>query len=76
MGHGVRRSGRSDRDPRRLLHHSPVLTIRGDSYRLRAKRRSGLFTPKTTGGEHKHSTSNLKEGAVLAVEKGAVPGVG
>ena len=36
----------------RLLHHSHVLTIRGDSYRLRAKRRSGLLqktapTPET-----------------------------
>ena len=27
----------------RLLHHSHVVTIRGDSYRLRAKRRSGLL---------------------------------
>lgn len=27
----------------RLLHHSQVLTIRGDSYRLREKRRAGLF---------------------------------
>src|SRR5690242_6691692 len=27
----------------RLLHHSHVVTIRGDSYRLREKRRSGLF---------------------------------
>ena len=27
----------------RLLHHSQVITIRGDSYRLRAKRRSGLL---------------------------------
>jgi DNA replication protein DnaC len=27
----------------RLLYHSHVLTIRGDSYRLRAKRRSGLL---------------------------------
>jgi DNA replication protein DnaC len=26
----------------RLLHHSHVITIRGDSYRLRAKRRAGL----------------------------------
>lgn len=26
----------------RLLHHSQVLTIRGDSYRLKAKRKSGL----------------------------------
>lgn len=30
----------------RLLHHSHVLTIRGDSYRLKEKRRSGLL-PKT-----------------------------
>jgi DNA replication protein DnaC len=27
----------------RLLHHSRVVTIRGDSYRLREKRRSGLL---------------------------------
>ena len=27
----------------RLLHHSHVLTIRGDSYRLREKRRAGLI---------------------------------
>ena len=26
----------------RLLHHSQVITIRGDSYRLRSKRRAGL----------------------------------
>ena len=32
----------------RLLHHSHILTIRGDSYRLRAKRRSGLIKPRTT----------------------------
>jgi DNA replication protein DnaC len=31
----------------RLLHHSHVLAIRGDSYRLREKRRSGLLQ-KTT----------------------------
>jgi DNA replication protein DnaC len=30
----------------RLLHHSQVVTIRGDSYRLREKRRAGLV--KTT----------------------------
>ena len=29
----------------RLLHHSTVLGIRGDSYRLREKRRSGLVKP-------------------------------
>ena len=27
----------------RLLHHSQVVTIRGDSFRLREKRRSGLI---------------------------------
>ena len=27
----------------RLLHHSHVITIRGDSYRLREKRRTGLI---------------------------------
>ncbi len=31
----------------RLLHHSHVLTIRGDSYRLREKRRSGLLKSTT-----------------------------
>lgn len=29
----------------RLLHHSHVVTIRGDSYRLREKRRAGLIGP-------------------------------
>jgi DNA replication protein DnaC len=33
----------------RLLHHSHVITIRGDSYRLREKRRSGLI--KATLGD-------------------------
>lgn len=27
----------------RLLHHSHVINIRGDSYRLREKRRAGLY---------------------------------
>jgi DNA replication protein DnaC len=27
----------------RLLHHSHVITIRGDSYRVREKRRAGLL---------------------------------
>ncbi|MBI5780850.1 MAG: ATP-binding protein, partial [Rhodocyclales bacterium] len=29
----------------RLLHHSQVITLRGDSYRLRAKRKAGLIKP-------------------------------
>lgn len=33
----------------RLLHHSHVVTIRGDSYRLREKRRSGLLQKTAPG---------------------------
>jgi len=29
----------------RLLHHSHIITIRGDSYRLKEKKRSGLYKP-------------------------------
>ena len=35
----------------RLLHHSHVLTIRGESYRLREKRRSGLIKPNQLATE-------------------------
>ena len=35
----------------RLLHHSHVVTIRGDSYRLREKRRSGLLKAETLSHE-------------------------
>lgn len=34
----------------RLLRHSHVLTIRGDSYRLRAERKSGLIKPPPGDG--------------------------
>ncbi len=40
----------------RLLHHSHVLTIRGESYRLREKRRAGLLG--TTGSAVGPSTSS------------------
>jgi len=40
----------------RLLHHSQVLTIRGESYRLLEKRRSGLFSR----AERKEATPELK----------------
>jgi hypothetical protein len=33
----------------RLMHHSHVVTIRGDSYRLWEKRRAGLFRPPAGG---------------------------
>jgi DNA replication protein DnaC len=32
----------------RLLHHSHVITIRGDSYRLKEKHRSGLLQKAAT----------------------------
>jgi len=35
----------------RLLHHSHVITIRGDSYRLKEKRRSGLLLRPVTDGK-------------------------
>jgi DNA replication protein DnaC len=30
----------------RLLHHSHIITIRGDSFRLKEKKRSGLYKPR------------------------------
>ena len=35
----------------RLLHHSHVITARGDSYRLKDKRRAGLVTPRPADAE-------------------------
>jgi DNA replication protein DnaC len=43
----------------RLLHHSHVLTIRGDSYRLREKRRSGLLRPQA-GGSSSPDSAGLR----------------
>jgi DNA replication protein DnaC len=43
----------------RLLHHSHVLTIRGDSYRLREKRRSGLIRPQA-GGSSSPDSAGLR----------------
>lgn len=36
----------------RLLHHSQVITIRGESYRLREKRRAGLLRADSFGSGH------------------------
>jgi len=41
----------------RLLHHSTVITIRGDNYRLREKRRSGLLQ-KTGPALETNETAN------------------
>jgi DNA replication protein DnaC len=39
----------------RLLHHSHVITIRGESYRLREKRRAGLLGARADGAERARS---------------------
>jgi DNA replication protein DnaC len=44
----------------RLLHHSHVITIRGDSYRLKEKRRSGLVH-KGPAAEGKLLAARLSE---------------
>jgi DNA replication protein DnaC len=41
----------------RLLHHSHVVTIRGESYRLRAKRRSGLLQKPVAAQEPAQAAS-------------------
>ena len=38
----------------RVLHHCQVISIRGESYRLREKRRSGLVEPRSRKQEVKH----------------------
>lgn len=45
----------------RLLHHSHVLTIRGESYRLREKRRAGLLG--TSGAPSAASESSIARAA-------------
>jgi len=57
----------------RLLHHSHVVTIRGDSYRLREKRRSGLLQKAAASRPQPHLHD--ERGPVLSVEKGPVPHV-
>ena len=42
----------------RLLHHSTVITIRGDSYRLREKRRAGLLQKASPALEPQPDASN------------------
>jgi hypothetical protein len=64
----------------RLLHHSQVLTIRGDSYRLRAKRKSGLIKPPAGDGPPVGSASlrpatlrNQPSTEIMKPRLGAVP---
>ena len=48
----------------RLLHHSHVLNIRGESYRLREKRRAELFSSnQLLGGATENGNGNENHGA-------------
>jgi len=50
----------------RLLHHSHVLNIRGDSYRLKEKKRAGLFSSPPLQPERRedhNQNANTNEGA-------------
>ena len=48
----------------RLLHHSHVLNIRGESYRLREKRQAGLFSShQLLGGATENGNGNENHGA-------------
>jgi hypothetical protein len=51
----------------RLLHHGHVHTIRGDSYRLRAKRKSGL-----TGRGDTVTGSNIRRADLAPGQAGSV----
>ncbi len=55
----------------RLLHHSHIITIRGESYRLKEKRRSGLLNKPASATKSKPT----KGGSVLRGAKGSKPGV-
>lgn len=35
----------------RLLHHSQVIRFRGDSYRLKAKRKAGVLKPSISSNQ-------------------------
>jgi hypothetical protein len=48
----------------RLLHHSHVITIRGDSYRLRTKREHRNSNRVTS---NRGSTLNVTQGAIAVV---------
>jgi hypothetical protein len=52
----------------RLLHHSHVLTIRGDSYREREERRSGLL--QKAGSSGKNQKDGPRRGSVLVSPRG------
>ncbi len=65
----------------RLLHHSHVITIRGESYRLREKRRAGLLGVIQTGADQAPRTNppgrkpRKPRGSIVRVARGSIPGV-
>ena len=44
----------------RLLHHSHMLNIRGESYRLREKRQAGLFSSHQVAGMGSGEASTIR----------------
>ena len=46
----------------RLLHHSHVLTIKGESYRLREKRRAGVLKVSARPGKTATTTGEKRRG--------------
>ena len=58
----------------RLIHHSYVLNIRGDSYRLGEKRKAGLFpSPQHLGTGLIESLSNNMLGQLSIAIAGSIP---
>jgi len=45
----------------RLLHHCTTLNIKGESYRLKEKRRAGLFGPHPKETEGKNEDDETKD---------------
>ena len=56
----------------RLLHHSTVITIRGDSYRLRVKCRSGLLQKGRIGAGGDRNQRIMTPGSVLQFAEGGL----
>jgi hypothetical protein len=54
----------------RLLHHSHVITIRGDSYRLKEKPRSGLLQKPAATEAKSEKKRELPSGAQAAGRQG------
>lgn len=48
----------------RLLHHCTTLNIKGESYRLKEKRKAGLIGPHPKFKEEKHDIESYEEGEI------------